>query len=148
MPRRYALALAALPALVLLVKPAEILAADPEGIWLSEDRDAKVRISRCGGERLCGTVVWLKEPVDPRTGKAKTDKENPDAAKQSRPLIGLRVFSGMTPNGPDSWAGRIYNADDGRTYKASLEFLGRNRARVEGCVLAVLCKGQTWTRTN
>ena len=80
-----------------------------------------------------------------RTGKPKTDKLNPDPAKRSRPLIGLQ---GLAPTGPDKWSEQIYNADDGHTYQASLTVPGGNAARVEGCVLAVLCKGQTWTRAN
>lgn len=127
--------------------PAATFAADPQGVWMSVDRDTKVRISDCGG-RLCGRVVWLKEPIDPATGKPKTDKENPDASKQRRPLVGLQIISGLQASGRDTWQGQIYNADDGKTYSASLELQSSTRARVEGCVLSVLCKAQTWTRAN
>ncbi|HEY5167108.1 MAG TPA: DUF2147 domain-containing protein [Pseudolabrys sp.] len=123
------------------------LAANAEGIWLSEDGGTKVHISNCGG-RLCGSVMWLEKPNDPGTSRPKTDKHNPDPAKRVRPLLGLQVVQGLTPNGPDKWSGQIYNADDGNTYKASLQVQGPRNARVEGCVLAVLCKGQTWTRSN
>ena len=129
------------------VAPAAVFAADPQGVWMSADRDTKVRISDCGG-KLCGRVVWLKEPIDPATGKPKTDKENPDASKQRRPLIGLQIISGMQPKGSDTWQGQIYNADDGKIYSASLELQSNTRAKVEGCVLSVLCKSQTWTRAN
>ena len=122
-------------------------AADPQGVWLSADRDTKVRISDCGG-KLCGRVVWLKEPIDRETGKPKTDKENPDTSKQQRPLIGLQIINGMQSAGRDTWQGRIYNADDGKTYSASLALQSNTHARVEGCVLSVLCKAQTWTRAN
>ncbi len=121
--------------------------ADPVGTWLSQDGGTKVHITECGG-KLCGTVVWLDKPIDPRTGKPKTDKLNPDPAKRSRPLIGLQVVHRLAPSGPDKWSGQIYNADDGRTYQASLTVRSGNAAHVEGCVLAVLCKRQTWTRTD
>ena len=39
------------------------------------------------------------------------------------------------------------DADDGKTYSASLELQSNTRAR-GGCVLSVLCKAQTWTRAN
>jgi len=122
-------------------------AGSPTGTWLSQDGGTKVHIAECGG-RLCGTVVWLERPNDPRTGRPKTDRHNPDPAKRSRPLIGLQVVHGLAPSGPDNWSGQIYNADDGRTYQANLKVQGANAAHVEGCVLAVLCKGQTWKRTN
>jgi uncharacterized protein (DUF2147 family) len=126
---------------------APILAETAEGTWLSEDGGTKVRIVNCGG-KLCGTVIWLDEPLDRATGKPKTDKLNPDPAKRTRPLVGLQVVTGMTPSGPNKWSGSIYNADDGRTYKAHLSVEGTSRAKVVGCVLAVLCKGHVWTRTN
>src|SRR5271170_5441588 len=58
------------------------LAADPLGIWYTADNDSQVRITNCGGA-LCGTLVGLKEPIDPATGKPKLDKNNADASKQS-----------------------------------------------------------------
>lgn len=121
-------------------------AATPEGLWMSADRDTKVRIVDCGG-KLCATVVWLDEPNDPKTGRPKTDKHNPDPVKRNRPLVGLQVVSGMVPNGANGWSGQIYNADDGRTYKAYLTIEGANTVKVEGCVLTVLCKDHTWTRS-
>jgi uncharacterized protein (DUF2147 family) len=122
-------------------------AGTPEGTWLSEDGDTKVQLSNCGG-KLCGTLVWLEEPIDAMTGKPKTDKRNPDPAKRNRPLIGLQVVRGLAPNGPNSWSGLIYNADDGHTYQASMQVQGDRTVKVKGCVLGILCKGHTWTRTN
>ena len=112
---------------------------------MSEDGGTKVRITNCG-ESLCGSVVWLKEPTDKATGKPKTDKYNPDAAKQSRPMLGLQVIQGMRPNGADKWSGQIYNADDGKTYRSNLMLQSQTKARVEGCVL-IFCIGESWTRT-
>jgi uncharacterized protein (DUF2147 family) len=124
------------------------LAASPEGNWLSEDGGTKVHISSCRGHMLCAKLVWLNHPIDPTTGKPKTDKLNPDPAKRERPLIGLEVVHALTPNGPNTWSGLIYNADDGHTYKAKLTVESDEVAEVKGCVLAVLCKRHTWTRTN
>jgi uncharacterized protein (DUF2147 family) len=123
------------------------LAANPEGIWLSGDGGTKVHISNCGG-KLCGKVVWLQEPTDSKTGKPKTDALNPDPAKRSRPMIGLQVVQGLAPSGPNRWSGQIYNADDGKIYSANMQVADDNTAKVEGCVLGILCKGQTWKRTS
>jgi len=136
---------AAVFGLAILSSPA--LAGAPEGVWLSEDGGTKVHLANCGG-KLCGTVVWLEKPIDARTGKPKTDSHNPDPAKRTRPLLGLQVVHGLAPSGPDRWSGLIYNADDGRTYQANMKVQGANAAHVEGCVLTVLCKGQTWKRAN
>ena len=122
------------------------LAATAEGTWISQDGGTKVRLSDCGG-KLCGTVVWLDKPTDRTTGKPKTDKLNPDPAKRARPLLGLPVAS-LAASGPNKWSGNIYNADDGRTYQASFQVQSETTAKVQGCVLAVLCKSHTWTRSN
>lgn len=131
----------------LLALSSAAYAAPAEGTWLSQDGATKVRLSDCGG-KLCGTVVWLHEPIDRDTGKPKTDKLNPDPAKRARPMIGLQVAGGLAPDGPDKWSGRIYNADDGKTYQASFQVQSERTARVQGCVLSVLCKSHTWTRSN
>jgi uncharacterized protein (DUF2147 family) len=123
------------------------MAADPQGTWLSEDGGTKVHIANCGG-KLCGTVVWLNRSIDPSTGKPKTDSLNPDPSKRGRPLLGLQVVHGLTPNGADKWSGQIYNADDGNTYQAHVMVVSNSAMKVEGCVLAVLCKGQTWSRSD
>ena len=131
----------------LLALSSTAYAAPAEGTWLSQDGATKVRLSDCGG-KLCGTVVWLHEPVDRDTGKPKTDKLNPDPAKRTRPMIGLQVAGGLAPDGPNKWSGRIYNADDGKTYQASFQVESERTAKVQGCVLSVLCKSHTWTRSN
>ena len=59
------------------------VAADPSGTWLTQTGTSRIKVADCGGA-LCGTIIWLKEPNDPDTGKPKTDKNNSDAAKRSR----------------------------------------------------------------
>ncbi len=121
-------------------------AADPKGLWLTGDADAKIRIAKCGAG-LCGTIVWLKEPNDPATGQRLTDRRNPDEAKRKRPLVGIMILLNMAPNGPDQWAGPIYNSDDGNTYQGKITLQGPATLRVEGCLLA-FCGGENWSRAN
>ena len=124
-------------------------AADPFGTWLTQDKRAKVRIVNCGGA-LCGNLAWLQEPNDPETNKPKTDKNNVDAGKKTRPLIGIPIVLDMKPSGtPDKWDGQVYNAEDGNTYTGSFVMTGANSAQLKGCVLGgLICKSQVWTRTN
>jgi len=124
-------------------------AADPFGNWLTGDKKGKVHIANCGGS-LCGTLVWLQEPNDPATNKPKTDTHNADAAKRTRPLIGIPVVLGMKPSSTaDKWEGQVYNAEDGNTYSGSFILTGANTADLKGCVPGgLICKTQVWTRTN
>lgn len=116
------------------------------GTWVSADGGARVKIAPCGGG-VCGNIVWLREPIDKSTGRPKTDKHNPDEARRKRPMLGLQVISGMRPDGDNKYAGQIYNADDGKTYRSRLTLISSTKAKVEGCVL-VFCKGETWTRVD
>lgn len=123
------------------------LAADPNGVWLSADGRVKVRVTDCRGA-LCGTVVWLKEPIDRQTRRPRTDKLNPDVNKRNRPMLGLQVVQGLKPLGANEWSGPIYNADEGHSYNVKLTLINQTKAALKGCVLGVFCKTQTWTRAD
>jgi len=121
-------------------------AADVGGIWLTQAGDAKVRVSRCGGS-LCGTVVWLHDPIDKATGKLQVDDKNENPALRRRPIVGLSLFIGMRAAGPNKWSGRIYNADDGKTYASTVTLQDGDKLNVQGCV-GVLCGSETWSRSR
>lgn len=124
----------------------EALAADPAGNWLTQTGTSRIRVADCGGA-LCGTIVWLKEPNE--DGKPKTDKNNSDASKRDRPLIGVQIVLGMKPAGADKWTGQVYNAEDGKTYSGNLTYAGGDTLQLQGCALGgLVCKSQTWTRAK
>src|SRR5262249_62313470 len=58
--------LLAAAALFALAAMDSVAAADPTGVWLTQDGEAHIRVAKCGAA-ICGTVVWLKSPVDPET---------------------------------------------------------------------------------
>ncbi len=127
---------------------ATALAAEPTGDWLTEGAKATVRVASCG-PALCGTIVALKEPKD-ENGRAKTDKNNADASKRNRPMIGVQIVLGMKPSGTaNKWTGQVYNAEDGKTYSGALTLQDANTIKLEGCILGgMICKASTWTRKN
>ncbi|QUS54591.1 DUF2147 domain-containing protein [Pseudovibrio brasiliensis] len=127
-----------LAALLSLGLTTSALAADATGTWMRANGTAKIKISKCGGN-LCGNIVWLKKP--------RKDTENPDPKLRDRSLIGTKTILGMKPNGKNSWKGRVYNAEDGKTYSGKMELVSDNKLKLEGCVL-IFCKGDTWTRTK
>jgi uncharacterized protein (DUF2147 family) len=128
-----------------LVAPgAQAQDVEPSGVWVTQAGDARVKISKCGGN-LCGVIVWLKEPHDPATGRPATDSKNPNPALAKRPMIGLPLFGSMQPSGGQRWSGQIYNADDGNIYASHVTLTGPDTLRVEGCVGAI-CGGENWNR--
>jgi uncharacterized protein (DUF2147 family) len=119
---------------------------DVGGIWLTQAGDAKVRVGRCGGA-LCGTVVWLRDPIDSATGKPQIDDKNENPAQRNRRIIGISLFIGMRAAGPNKWSGQIYNADDGKTYASTVTFQQGDKLEVQGCV-GSLCGSETWSRSS
>lgn len=146
MALRFGLIVAILAALLDASSAKAQAGAEATGIWLTQAGDAKVRVSKCGGG-ICGVIVWLKDPIDPATGKPHVDDKNLNPALKRRPMIGLPLFSGLQPTGPHKWSGQIYNADDGSTYASHISASGPDTLKVEGCV-GPLCGGETWTRTK
>jgi uncharacterized protein (DUF2147 family) len=70
---RFEFIIAVVAALIAAVPAAaQNAAGSPDGIWLTQAGDAKVRVSKCGAG-ICGVVVWLREPIDPMTGKPQVD---------------------------------------------------------------------------
>ena len=120
--------------------------AEATGVWLTQAGDARVRVSKCGAG-ICGVVVGLREPINPATGKPQVDDKNPNPSLRNRPMIGLPLFSGMQPSGPNRWSGQIYNADDGSSYVSHVSLAGPDTLKVEGC-MGALCGGENWTRAG
>ena len=119
--------------------------ADPTGMWLDKD-GWTIRIHACG-QALCAEIASTQPPLNPATGKAWTDKNNTDASKRDRPLIGVQVLFDMHPNGAGKWSGTLYDSDRGRTYSGNLIELGADRIRIEGCVI-MLCGGEDLRRVS
>ena len=119
--------------------------ADPSGVWLDEDGQARIRIEHCEhpSERICGYLVWSKDGAGP----TNTDDKNPDARKKGRPVLGLQLILGLAPEDED-YVGEIYNADNGKTYEVKLWREDDGHLKVKGCVLRILCKSQVWARVS
>jgi uncharacterized protein (DUF2147 family) len=118
------------------------LAGDPTGDWRVEDGVANIRVAACQGN-MWGVVAWEKTP-------GGRDKNNPDATKKSRPTLGMPILLDMKKKkgGTDQWEGQIYNAKDGKLYDSTMTLNNPNELEIEGCVLGILCGGQTWTRVG
>jgi uncharacterized protein (DUF2147 family) len=109
------------------------------GVWERSSGMSRVRFAPCG-DKICGTVVWLKEP--------KTDGHNPDKSKRGRSVMGLRVFFDVVEQGDDHWTGKAYNTDDGETYGGRI-VLNEGQLFTSGCVIAgLVCTTVRWTRVR
>ncbi|MDA9539578.1 hypothetical protein ACM41_26110, partial [Bradyrhizobium sp. CCBAU 21362] len=97
----------------------------PLGIWLTEEKEGKVRIEQCGNN-LCGYSVDSKSNQN-----------------------GEQVLINMKPGKDQKWSGRILDPNTGSTYDSTIAMKGTDRLRVQGCAFGgMFCGGQTWTRVN
>jgi uncharacterized protein (DUF2147 family) len=122
------------------------------GIWNTEMDESKVEIFRCG-EKICGTVIWLKNPIytDSRDGEVGTpyiDRKNPDPALKSRPILGLRILEGFTAEGNNNWGnGTCYDPKSGNTYRGKIHLAAQDRLELRGFIgIPLFGRTSAWTR--
>jgi uncharacterized protein (DUF2147 family) len=105
--------------------PATQSANSPLGVWLTEEKEGKVRIEQCGAN-LCGYSV-----------DAKSNQN------------GEQVLINMKPAKDSKWSGRIFDPNTGSTYESTIALKGSDTLRVQGCAFGgMFCGGQTWSRLN
>ena len=128
----------------LLAAAAPVSADTAVGRWKTETHDAIIEIQRCGPS-ICGRILTSDAL---RTDPAMRDSKNPDAALRNRPIRGMQILSGFTADGNGWSGGKLYKADEGKTYSGKLTVTGPNEIKVRGCIFVPLCKTQTWTRVR
>jgi len=97
----------------------------PLGLWLTEEKEGKVRIEQCG-PNICGYSV-----------DAKSNQN------------GEQVLINMKPGKDAKWSGRIFDPKSGSTYDSTIALKSPDTLRVQGCAFGgMFCGGQTWSRLN
>jgi len=141
-----------LPALTvsLVALATESAAARPElGVWYNDTGEGAVEVYICqdNANRLCGRIVWLKEPLNAE-GVAKHDRYNPDPANQARPICGLPILWGLALMSDGTFDnGQIYDPKTGKTYSSALQLAQTDTLTVTGYLgVKMLGKSFTWTR--
>lgn len=120
--------------------------AEVTGVWSTVEGKSHVKIEPCG-DKLCGKIIWLKEPLTDKK-IAKTDIKNEDINLRGQPINGLEILKGFVPDGDNEWDdGTIYNPEDGKTYSSSMTLVKPDTLEVKGCVV-MFCKTQTWTKVQ
>jgi uncharacterized protein (DUF2147 family) len=114
------------------------------GQWKTETRNGIVDIVHCGSS-ICGTLV-TSDGI--RANPQLKDLNNKDEKLRGRPLKGVTMLQGFTQSEGVWDGGTIYNAEDGRIYKARITPVDANTLKLRGCVFVPLCKTQTWIRVR
>lgn len=89
------------------------------GVWaLGDPNDTAFKFEQCGPQ-FCARVVALGAP-GPDSVPA-TDSLNPNPALRSRPVCGMQVIRGLTPD-QNGWRGGIaYNPGDGTDVRFTIQ---------------------------
>lgn len=114
------------------------------GHWKTETRNGIVDIRPCGPS-ICGTLLTSDGL---RANPALKDVNNKDEALRGRRLQGVTMLQGFSRSDGTWDGGTIYNAEDGRIYKARITPVDADHLKLRGCVFVPFCKTQTWTRVR
>ena len=120
-----------------------------EKTWYNQEKTSKIEVYLAKDGKYYGKVVWLDKPNDEKTGKPKLDKENPDEAKQSTPIMGILILRGFSVDAEDKnlyTGGTVYDPKNGKTYCGKLTYKG-NTVDLRGfiCSASFLGRTSTWT---
>ena len=124
-------------------------ADDIIGNWKNGEGTGIIQIYKTKTGHYAGKIIWLKEPIDPETGKAKLDKRNPDKSKQLTPTLGLVNIWGFIFDEDDKiWIdGTIYDPKTGKEYSCKAEMKKNNVLEVRGYIgVSIFGRTDTWTR--
>ncbi len=122
------------------------------GVWTVQDGRARVEIYKAQDGTFEGKIVWTSEPNypdgDPEAGKPKRDRENPDASKRDRPILGMVFMEKFTFDGKEQWkGGRVYDAESGNVYKCKMSMEGEDTLDVRGFIgISLIGRTEKWTR--
>lgn len=117
------------------------------GSWKNGEGTGIIQIYK-NGDKYQGKITWLKEPIDPETGKPKLDKHHPDEANHSRPVLGLVNMWGFKYTASNEWTGgKIYDPKNGKTYSCKISMDGNNKLNVRGYIgISLIGRTDVWTR--
>lgn len=109
---------------------AQDTAKSVNGIWIDHTGQGAVEITPCG-EKICGRVVWLKNPKHKsRTGKL---------------ICGTQVLGELQQMAVNAWeSGWIYNPEDEEKFSAALKLAAPDKLIVTG-YLGIKLLGETFT---
>jgi uncharacterized protein (DUF2147 family) len=107
---------------------------DVTGLWIDHTGQGAVEITPCG-DRICGRVVWLKNP----NHKSKSGKL----------ICGTQILGDLQPQPGNAWeSGWIYNPEDEERFSAALKLTNANTLQVTGYLgIKLLGETFTWTRS-
>lgn len=118
------------------------------GTWLTGSKKGHVQIYKENG-KYYGKIVWLQEPLDPKTKKPRLDFNNPDSKKKTQPILGLVNLRGFEYTGNAWEEGKVYDPENGKEYSSKMTLKGGNTLEVRGFIgISLIGRTDTWVRVK
>jgi len=98
------------------------------GVWKTGEGNAMVRIYK--------------------NGETKQDKNHPDEANRTRPVLGMINIWGFSYKDKNLWDdGNIYDPKNGSTYSCTIKMINPNTLEVRGYIgVSIIGRTDNWTR--
>jgi uncharacterized protein (DUF2147 family) len=137
--------------LISLISSCQLLAQDKKpgdgilGIWLNEEKDAKVEIYRSGSVYF-GRLVWGKKIFEADGVTSKKDANNENKSLRNRPLKDLVILEGFRFEEGHWTDGKVYDPKNGKLYRCVMTLKG-NILEIRGYIgFTWLGRTTTWSR--
>ena len=123
---------------VIAALPLAASARGLEGRWRNPKGSVVVKVSPCGDNAYCATVIDA------------SDKAKASARKGGTPrLIGTQILTDLKPTGEGTFKGRAFEPKRNIRAPATVRVVGPDTITVKGCVISgIICKQQRWTRVG
>ena len=107
-----------------------------------------VQIKKCE-DKICGLIehMFVEDGDDPML---VLDENNKDKELRSRTLIGSNILYGIDkkPDSKRTFTGKIYNPEEGKSYKSKISILNNGNLEIKGCFAVVCRKIGEWVPLN
>ena len=107
-----------------------------------------VQIKECE-DKVCGLIefMFVEDGDDPIL---ILDENNKDKELRSRTLIGSNILYAIdkTPDSKGTFTGKIYNPEEGKSYKSKIRQLDNGNLEIKGCFAVVCRKVGEWLPLN
>jgi uncharacterized protein (DUF2147 family) len=124
---------------LLLAFCGQLQAADLPGDWVTPDGSALIRISHNpNNDSYEGTITALLRPKFTvadgygEPGTSRLDVKNPSKAQRERPLLGLKILTGLKFVDGKWEQGKIYDPGSGRSYRCHLALASPDFIKMRG----------------
>ena len=109
------------------------------GEWWTEERDGRITFFKAKTGTYTGRLSWTKNP--------RKDAENEDPKLRTREIVGIILIWKLKYEDGEFVDGRVYNPEDGGTYRVEVTSIDRNSLKVRGYVgISLFGQSQVWTR--